>query len=790
MYLSDLFHRTLYLYSHNTRKKNTMYRINFILNRFTLIATIAFSGLAQEAASQKPTGLLTDLIEHTGQTWQNGFASNVPVWQINEAIEPLQFVQIASTHPSLSWIVPGEPQNTRQTAFHLIVADTYGDAVAGKGSVWDSGRRDTNQSTAVLYEGPALQPDKSYFWRVKTVTNTEGESEWSDIKAFRTASSLSEYAASYYPQVKSLEYPVSVTPLETGCYITDFGKDAFAQLILTLSSASGKDTVLIHLGEAMSGNRIDRNPGGTIRYQRYPLSLLKGTHTYRIKIAKDKRNTGNAAVLMPGYAGEVVPFRYCELEGYSPPLLPGMIVREHVHYPFDESASSFRCSNDTLNQIWDLCKYSVKATSFAGIYIDGDRERIPYEADALINQLCHYSVDREYTMARRSHEYLLKYPTWPTEWILQAVMIAWNDFLYTGDSRSLQANYEILKARTLLSLREKNGLISTTTGLQTSGFLASIRFRDKIRDIVDWPHTGILGLNKKEGGEADGFLFSDYNAVVNAYHYEALKRMAQIAATLNLADDATFYSGQSQQFKELFNRMFFNKKKGYYQDGQFTDHASLHANMFPLAFGLVPTDKKQQVMNFIQTRGMACSVYGSQFLMDALYEASDADYALQMLTKTDDRSWYNMIRVGSTISLEAWDNKYKPNQDWNHAWGAAPANIIPRRLMGVEPLAPGYSLARIKPQSGSLAWAEATIPTIKGDIRLSIQNSKKDYSMKLTIPANMEAEVYLPLPAGKYQISNNGAAIKTTRVKGEPFLYAGRIPSGTYTIVMHIQNPG
>ena len=29
-----------------------------------------------------------------------------------------------------------------------------------------------------------------------------------------------------------------------------------------------------------------------------------------------------------------------------------------------------------------------------------------------------------------------------------------------------------------------------------------------------------------------------------------------------------------------------------------------------------------------------------------------------------------MIRVGSTITLEAWDNKFKPNQDWNHAWGA------------------------------------------------------------------------------------------------------------------------
>lgn len=765
-----------------------MIKICSLLNRFTQILLFVFSILSFQAAAQKPTGLLTDLLEHTEQTWQNGYATNVPVWQIQTAIESLQYAQINSTHPSFSWIVPGIAPNTRQTAYHLIVSDNYADAAAKKGTVWDSRLTESYQSTAVPYCGTALQPSKSYFWRVKTVTNTDGESEWSDIKVFRTAPSLSQYATSFYPQVKSLEYPVSITSLSKGCHIADFGKDAFAQPILTLSSALDEDTVVVHLGELLSENHINRTPGGTIRYQRYSLPLLKGTHTYRIKIAKDNRNTGSTAVLMPSYIGEVVPFRYCEIEGYNASLSTGAVAREHVHYPFDETASSFQCSNDTLNQIWELCKYSIKATSFAGIYIDGDRERIPYEADALINQLCHYGVDREYAMARRSHEHLLQHPTWPTEWILQAVLIAWNDYLYTGDNRSLKVNYETLKARTLMSLREKNGLISTTTGLQTPDFRTSIRFKDKIRDIVDWPHTGILGLNKQEGGEADGFVFSDYNTVTNAYHYEALKLMSQIARVLNLQEDANLYSRQSEQFKKLFNRTFFNTKKGYYLDGQSVDHASLHANMFPLAFGMVPDNKKRQVIDFIQSRGMACSVYGSQFLMDALYEASAADYALHLMTKTDDRSWYNMIRVGSTITLEAWDNKYKPNQDWNHAWGAVPANIIPRKLMGVEPLSPGYSLARIKPQLGSLSWAEATIPTIKGEIRLAIENKKEEYSMKITVPANMDAEVYLPLPKGRFEVNNNGTIIKTTRAKGEPFLYIGRIPSGSYTIMMRVES--
>ena len=736
-------------------------------------------------ADNKPSGLMTDLIEHTDYTWQNGYVSNVPVWRMEGAIENLQFVEIRSSFPSFSWIVPGTANGTYQNSYRIIVADNIRDANGGNGNVWDSGTVEGRKSTSVLYSGNALQPSKNYFWRVKTVTSTAGESEWSNVKAFRTAEKLSDYTAGYYPQVKTLEHPSSIKNAEKSVVFIDFGKAAFAQLVLNLTSDNDKDSVVVHIGEHAKDGRVDRRPGGTIRYQRYTIGLMKGTHSYRIKINKDRRNTGGAAVLIPDYIGEVLPFRYCEIEGYEKTVKPTDVIRESVHYPFDDSASHFESNNDVLNQVWELCKYTIKPTSFLGIYVDGDRERIPYEADALINQLCHYGVDREYSMARRSIEYLYEYPTWPTEWILQALIMAWNDYMYTGDSRSLKANYDILKKRTLMALREKNGLISTKTGLQTPEFQASIRFtREPIRDIVDWPHTGILGLNQSEGGEADGFVFTNYNAVTNAYHYEALKIMSEIAKTLNNKDEAAYYENEAKSFLVRYNKMFFDNKKGFYVDGDTTNHSSLHANMFPVAFGMVPQAKMAKVLEFMRSRNMACSVYGSQFLMDALYNASDADYALEMLTKTDDRSWYNMIRAGSTISMEAWDNKFKPNQDWNHAWGAAPANVIPRKLMGVEPMTPGFDKVSIKPQISSLTSAKSIVPTIKGEITLAIENKKGEYTMELTIPANMDGETYLPLLSKKYEVKINGAVQKTTVVKNAPFISLGTLAPGKYSIVM------
>jgi hypothetical protein len=79
--------------------------------------------------------------------------------------------------------------------------------------------------------------------------------------------------------------------------------------------------------------------------------------------------------------------------------------------------------------------------------------------------------------------------------------------------------------------------------------------------------------------------------------------------------------------------------------------------------------------------------------------------------------------------MEAWDKLYKPNLDWNHAWGAAPANIIVRKLMGVVPTSPGFDTFQIKPQIGYLTFASLKTPTIKGEIFVSYKKSAAENVM-------------------------------------------------------------
>jgi len=536
------------------------------------------------------------------------------------------------------------------------------------------------------------------------------------------------------PVVSSVETPVRSVQKAEGHWFIDFGRAAFGNVVINSAGDPSTNSITIHLGEAISDPQtVNRSPGGTVRYQRQTITLKPGEASRPTLSWKPPGWMKSGFLELPAGMEQVMPFRYVEIEGAPATFDSAWVKRISYHVAFDETTSSFTSSSHYLNDVWDLCKYSIKATSFLGLYVDGDRERMPYEADALINQLSHYCVDHDYTTARLTHEYLLSHPTWPTEWRLQSVLLAWEDFLWSGDDTSLRANYDTLKSRAMLERRTTNGLFR--------GYLS----RGKapwLEDIVDWP-----------AAERDGYDMSvETKTVVTAFHYRALALLEKIAAHLDKPDDARKFADLAKATSQTFNEKLWNEAQGCYWDGLNPDtgdlskHASSHANFFPLALGLVPADRIPRVAEFLKSRGMVCSVYGAQFYLEALYAAGEADFALKTMTSNEVRSWRNMTeKVGSTITLEAWDPSLKPNLDWNHAWGAAPANIVPRCLMGIEPVEAGFKRFRVRPQTANLTSASVKVPTPQGPISLSIENKPGSrWKASIDLPANTIAEFHLP----------------------------------------------
>ncbi|RXF71040.1 family 78 glycoside hydrolase catalytic domain [Arcticibacter tournemirensis] len=88
--------------------------------------------------------------------------------------------------PRLSWEIGSEQRNVLQTAYQVLVADNPKALSANLGNVWDSKKLVSAASIQVKYEGKALLPAKSYFWKVRVWDNKRRVSAWSNVASWQT----------------------------------------------------------------------------------------------------------------------------------------------------------------------------------------------------------------------------------------------------------------------------------------------------------------------------------------------------------------------------------------------------------------------------------------------------------------------------------------------------------------------------------------------------------------------------------------------------------------------------
>jgi hypothetical protein len=748
-----------------------MLRICFKFSAIVTMAMVSLLSLAPRAradAPQAPTGLRCDLLAHPEET------------------------VITTAMPEFSWIYNPTFPNDTQAGYRIIVASDEAPIAHGIGNVWDSGVVKSADSINVLYQGKALQTDQDYYWCVQTVDSSGQTSPFSAIQYFHTDTTLANGSAPsqagglYYQSSTNLwanryplhfekASPVLVTNTAPGRWFVDFGQDAFSYVTLNFNGASNQTEVEARFGEMASGFAVDTNPPARslVHYTNVVFDLPGDAGLYSVRPPSHPPYNPRRTINPPAKFGVVMPFRYFELIHFPGTLTAADVKQERLLSEFDTNAASFDSSSPALNQIWNLCRNSMQILAFDGVYVDGDRERTPYEADAYINQLSAYAVNPEFTMPRYTFEYLLQNPTWPTEWKLHMIFIAWADYLQTGNSDLLSRHYDDLKPDLLAWAATGNGLIKGFPG-----------FPQKTNsDVVDWPL-----------GDRDGFVIKEgkylnwTNAVNNAFYYRCLHLMANIANVTGHAHDAAAYTAMARQVYKSYNQVFWDKHSQSYVDGVGTTHSSAHVNFFPLAFGLVPANRQSAVIHYLHSRiaaddGMPPSVYGAQYFLEALFQSGDADTALGLMTTNGPRSWLNMINMGSTLTTEAWNFSDKPNLDWNHAWGAAAGNLIPRFILGVRPLEPGYGKILIQPQLGqTLSYVKGTVPTIRGPVSVQVTHAPGVYEVTVDIPGNMTASVKLPATGKTSKVQVDGKKARGKLAEG--WLSIPDIGSGRHVITL------
>jgi len=241
------------------------------------------------------------------------------------------------------------------------------------------------------------------------------------------------------------------------------------------------------------------------------------------------------------------------------------------------------------------------------------------------------------------------------EWGSASVLEPWWSYSFYGDDAELARDYPMMQ-RYVAALQRKaaDGIVAYGLG--------------------DWYDIGpgAPGFEKN----------TTLGVTATLMLYEDASVMARIARLLGHPDDKVRYDSLAIKTAEAFNRRFWDTAHGWY------DRGSQTANAMPLALGIVPQERRAQVLAHIvadihaHQEHVTAGEIGYPYLLRALAGSGRDDVILSMMLRKDPPSYGSQLAAGATSLTEAWDANPHSSQD--HFMLGSAEEWFYRRLGGID----------------------------------------------------------------------------------------------------------
>ncbi len=466
-------------------------------------------------------------------------------------------------------------------------------------------------------------------------------------------------------------------------------------------------------------------------------------------------------------------YKYVEIT--ADPSIPEIEnIEGCVVHSDNELTGQFECGNETINKIHSATVWSQKS-NMIGFPLDCPQrdERLGWFGDAQVTAeeaMFNFDMplfyDNWITGIRKNQDQVSgdipiispRPYIWDegVEWSSTYIILIWKYHLYYGDRDILSENYSAM-ARYV-------------------SFLDSIANNHILKPgwIGDW------------GSLVEGWKEGEPESVPTAFYYWNSKILSKIAGILGEELESDYFFKKSESIKDAYNNKYFDQEKKIYNDG------SQMANSFPLYLGLVPNEYREVVLNNLvddilhKNKGhLTTGVLGSKYMIDALTQEGRPDIAYLLATQTGYPSWSDMVKKYTTM-CEFWTLK----QSHNHVMTGSIDAFFYKTLAGInlDENYPGCERIIIKPYiPESLQYVTASVETIKGKVSVHWENSDSELRLNIEIPANVIADLYIPVRNESSIFEGSTIASKSNGVKllgstKEHLHYS--IDSGNYEFVV------
>jgi hypothetical protein len=369
-------------------------------------------------------------------------------------------------------------------------------------------------------------------------------------------------------------------------------------------------------------------------------------------------------------------------------------------------AGSFECNDNDYNILWKKAVRTAYICMRDHFYDCPDRERVGFWGDGTpeLNQ-CFYAFDTK--SHRLCRELVLRklepkfYPGQHLEFLGDYGL--WFYYLQTGDVESMRAVYE-----------------------PTKTFLFETYQFGNPRTWFDW------GKENK-----------DIAVIETCFFYNCLGTLKKIALATGHEADVAIIDQKREAIRSTFDEKYW--KGSYYMSAQVKEPDD-RANAMAVNAGLADRAKWPAIYENVLTKKTYSSCFFDRWVFEALCTMGKQEHALLRMHER----YQTMIPCSFTTLWEHYDRWWASRVDafddassLNHGWNP-PALILSQTIAGVSPVEPGWSTFQVLPKEAFLSSIKMVVPSIKGDIAVSMNKNATEYALSLNSPADTTAIVGIP----------------------------------------------
>ncbi len=421
-------------------------------------------------------------------------------------------------------------------------------------------------------------------------------------------------------------------------------------------------------------------------------------------------------------------FRYVRMEittDEEPLSVLGMDYAE-TGYPL-EVKTRVKCSDERMNQIWDISLRSLKRCMHETYEDCPFYEQLQYLMDSRSQILYTYSVSMDDRMARRcmndfrramrydgtlNCSYPCNTPNVIPGFSIYYILMLHDHMMYFGDKEFLREHFGMID----------NILAYFNRNLDSRGMVGKLGGRnvyDKYWSFIDWTREWNATTGMPAAGMQGPITMESFLYILG------LQRASDIMEYMGNRSMAEEYRERSEAVQKALRKYCCNAK-GWYQDGPGVEQYSQHCQVFAvLTNSIDPENGKQILAETLEhpAQYAQCSVAMKYYLFRAMEKTGLYD-------KTKDcwKIWEDMLSEDLTTCVEDDVNKRSDC----HAWGALALYEIPAVVLGIRPGAPGYQSIEMQPHLISGSSASGDVITPKGMLHVECSNEENHVSYTVT----------------------------------------------------------